>query len=232
MLYHFILAAIHAASAAVMFFSGNARSVDIHLSGRIYSRLDLLTMNGVFLAFTAAAHFTYGTGLLDSINWRWVEYGFSASIMAVEIALLSGVTDLIALISIFGLMATTMQFGRMQDQVYARRVKNIAPFWRGLIPYTFAWGAITWQFTDTITSNKKNTPAFVWGIFFSTFCTFSTFAAVQYWHVVRGQLYQKVVHFNNDTMLESQDRYMHILSVASKLLLAFWMYGGIVIGSN
>jgi hypothetical protein len=214
--FHFILFLLHAGSAAAMLAKASGSAANfapptITLGGRSVGQVNLLAMNGSFLACTAAAHLLYFSERVDSIRWRWFEYSLSASIMAAEIAILSGTRDLVALIAIAGLIASTMRFGRLQD---CSRGPD-SPFWHGMVPYSFAWLALIIQYSDTVLHSKTPVPGFVHPIFFITFAFFSSFAIVQ--------LRYKVL--TND--IKRQDIAMHFLSLASKLTLAWWVYGGI-----
>lgn len=219
------LAYIHLVASISMFFFHNRVSVPLKIGDEWILDCNLCVLNGVFLLLTSVAHLLYAvTDVLDvdrklpcSMEYRWLEYGISAPIMFVIIAILSGVTDMLTLTALFGLISVTMRFGRLQDQSGPYRRWADAPFWAGFIPYTFAWGIVFTQFYRTI--KKQNTeepvPDFVYPILFITFMFFSSFAIVQgYYTLYKWDLY-------------AQDMKLHLLSLTSKLVLAFWVLGGI-----
>ena len=80
----------------------------------------------VFLGLSALAHFIvaspqffgrYSAGLAaQRIYFRWVEYSISSSVMIVLIAQVTGVADITALISIFGVNAAMILFGWLQEK--------------------------------------------------------------------------------------------------------------------
>jgi Heliorhodopsin len=90
----------------------------------------------MFLFISAIAHLviasptafpTYERMLLNGRNYyRWVEYSLSASLMAVLIALLSGISDAAALIAIFGVNAAMILFGLLQEHYERPRWEHAA----------------------------------------------------------------------------------------------------------
>jgi hypothetical protein len=98
----------------------------------------------IFLGLSALAHFIvaspkffprYSAGLAAQRNYfRWVEYSISSSVMIVLIAQVTGVADITAIISIFGVNASMILFGWLQE-----RYEN--PGSGGWLPYIF--GCIT-----------------------------------------------------------------------------------------
>ena len=79
-----------------------------------------------FVAISALALFTiaspgvfswYKRNLLQDRNdGRWIEYFFSSSIMIVLISMITGVSDVAALIAIFGVNATMILFGLLMEK--------------------------------------------------------------------------------------------------------------------
>jgi hypothetical protein len=80
----------------------------------------------LFLGLSAFFHFLvvspkffprYSAGLAQNRNYfRWVEYSISSSVMIVLIAQICGVTDVVAIISIFGVNASMILFGWLQEK--------------------------------------------------------------------------------------------------------------------
>ena len=80
----------------------------------------------IFLGLSALAHFIVASpkfyprcssGLLAKRNYfRWVEYSVSSSVMIVLIAQVTGVADITAIISIFGVNASMILFGWLQEK--------------------------------------------------------------------------------------------------------------------
>mgnify|MGYP001138077348 FL=1 len=75
----------------------------------------------LFLGLSAFFHFLvvspkffprYSAGLTQNRNYfRWVEYSISSSVMIVLIAQICGVSDVVAIISLFGVIASMILFG-------------------------------------------------------------------------------------------------------------------------
>ena len=80
----------------------------------------------LFLGLSAFFHFLvaspqffdrYSTGLTQNRNYfRWVEYSISSSVMIVLISQIVGVTDIAAIIAIFGVNASMILFGWLQEK--------------------------------------------------------------------------------------------------------------------
>ena len=80
----------------------------------------------IFLGLSAFFHFLvaspqffgrYSAGLAAHRNYfRWVEYSISSSVMIVLIALITGVSDVVAIICLFGVNASMILFGWLQEK--------------------------------------------------------------------------------------------------------------------
>ncbi len=105
---------------------------------------------------------------------RWLEYSLSASLMIVLIAMLTGIGDVAALIGLFGVNASMIFFGLVQEHHARPGSGRLLPFWLGCIAGAVPWVAIGVYFVSPGTSATP--PAFVYGIFFSLFAFFNVFA--------------------------------------------------------
>jgi hypothetical protein len=186
--------------------------------------------SAVFLMLAAVNHIyvaTYGhpdyvAGLKQGKNtYRWLEYGLSASLMHVMIAMLCGVCDIHTLIAIFGLTMTTMTFGYLQERANPfpnpTSGKNIdlTPFWLGCVPHIFNWAIIASYFFHGVAVSKP--PMFVWTIIFFIFSLDATFAVNQY---LQQMKIGKWVDY------EYGEVGFILLSLVAKQLLAWVNYGG------
>ena len=144
----------------------------------------------LFLGLSAFFHFLvvspkffplYSAGLTQNRNYfRWVEYSISSSVMIVLIAQICGVSDVVALISIFGVNASMILFGWLQEKYETPGNGGWIPFIFGCIAGIVPWlGLIFYVLAVGGPSNAK-APAFVYGIVVSLFVLFNTFAVVQY----------------------------------------------------
>jgi hypothetical protein len=157
----------------------------------------------------------YGRGLAQGRNYfRWVEYSLSSSVMIVLIALLTGISDIAALIALFGVNASMIFFGALQEK-YERPGGSLLPFWLGCVAGAIPWIAIGFYlFTP---GSAAEPPGFVYGIFFSLFVFFNIFALnmwLQYRRVGRWRNYL------------SGERVYVLLSLVAKSALAWQVFGG------
>lgn len=139
----------------------------------------------VFLALAAADHFvtgapqrkSYERNLSRGVNpFRWLEYSASATIMVVLIALYAGITQISALIAIVGANVAMILFGWLQERFDPRgQQPDLTAFWFGCVAGAAPWVAITVNLVGA-----SEVPGFVYGIFFSLFVFFMSFAANQW----------------------------------------------------
>ena len=117
---------------------------------------------------------------------RWYEYAFSASLMIVLIAMLTGIADVAALIAIFGVNAAMILFGLAMEEANAPGSPvTWRPFVYGSIVGAVPWLAIGLQLAYS-EAETGDVPTFVYAIFFSLFILFFSFAvnmALQYGRV-------------------------------------------------
>ena len=110
---------------------------------------------------------------------RWTEYSASASVMIGLIALLTGITDVFALIAILGVNVAMILFGELMERFNAgRRDVRWAPFTFGCIAGAVPWIAITVAIAGS-EAGSGSVPGFVYGIFVSLFLLFNCFAVNQ-----------------------------------------------------
>ncbi len=181
----------------------------------------------LFLLLSAAAHLVivsppvfpwYRTNLLRSRNYaRWIEYSLSSSVMIVLIALITGISDIAALVALFGVNASMILFGLLQEK-YERPGEGMLPFWLGCIAGVTPWVAIAIYLVSP--GNAASPPGFVYGIFFSLFVFFNCFALnqwLQYRQVGkwRDYLYGESVYIT--------------LSLVAKSLLAWQVFAGTLV---
>lgn len=105
---------------------------------------------------------------------RWFEYSLSASIMIVLIAMLTGIGDVAALVAIFGVNATMIFLGLVQEHTERPGEGRMLPFWVGCFAGAVPWVAIAIYFVSP--GSPADPPAFVYAIFISLFIFFNVFA--------------------------------------------------------
>jgi hypothetical protein len=140
-----------------------------------------------FLYLSALAHFIiaspgvfgwYRRQLERNRNYaRWVEYSLSASLMIVLIAMLTGISDVAALLALFGVNASMILFGWLQEKYEEPGSGGWLPFWFGCLAGAVPWVAIGIYILSPTTDAQA--PGFVIGIFVSLFVFFNVFALNQ-----------------------------------------------------
>lgn len=137
-----------------------------------------------FLFLSAAAHWIiaapgvfgwYRANLDQNRNYaRWVEYSLSSSLMIVLIAMITGITDVAALIALFGVNASMILFGWLMEKYEQPGHPNWLSYWFGVLAGAVPWVAIGIYLWAPGVSVEP--PAFVYGIFVSLFVFFNSFA--------------------------------------------------------
>jgi hypothetical protein len=161
----------------------------------------------------------YAAGLVAHHNfYRWAEYSLSSSVMIVLIAMLTGISDIAALIGIFAANAAMIFFGAVQER-YERPGGSLWPFWLGCVVGIAPWLAIAVYLWSP--GSAAEPPAFVYGIFISLFVFFNIFALnmwLQYRRVGRWTSYL------------FGERAYFMLSLVAKSALAWQVFAGTLAG--
>ena len=182
----------------------------------------------LFLFLSAAFHWLvaapgvfgrYIAGLAAGHNYfRWAEYSLSSSVMIVLIAMLTGISDIAALIGLFAANAAMIFFGAVQER-YERPGGSLWPFWLGCVVGIAPWlavGIYLWS-----PGSAAEPPAFVYAIFVSLFVFFNIFAInmwLQYRRIGRWRTYA----FGETAYI--------VLSLVAKSALAWQVFAGTLAG--
>ena len=238
-----IVGSVHALQAVVLLAIATAASLPVTASFLIgppgAGDFDAASLGSVridwlvaaFLLLAAVDHLTVSSGrprrwyesnVARGMNpARWWEYSLSASLMIVLIAMLAGVSELVALIALFGANAAMILFGLVQEQTNAGRDEvDWRPFVYGCVIGAVPWIAITAQLIVSATDGK-GVPGFVVAIFVSLFVLFNTFA------VNMGLQYRGRGRWADPSFAE---RVYLILSLVAKSALAWQVYAGALAG--
>jgi hypothetical protein len=154
---------------------------------------------------------------------RWWEYSISASIMVVLIAQITGVSDVGALVAIFGANAAMILFGLLMERVNRPEGPvDWLPFLLGCVVGAVPWLIIVYQFLGAADRAPagEGPPGFVYGIVISLFVLFNSFAVnmvLQYRRVGRWRSY-----------LFGESAYL-VLSLAAKTALAWQVFANTLI---
>ena len=184
----------------------------------------------IFLGLSAFFHFLvaspqfftrYAAGLAAQRNYfRWVEYSISSSVMIVLIAQICGVSDVVAIISLFGVNASMILFGWLQEKYEQPGNGGWLPYIFGCIAGLVPWIAITFYVLAIGGPGDTKAPAFVYGIVITLFVLFNTFAVVQYLQ------YKKVGKWSD--YLRGEKTYI-TLSLVAKSALAWQIFASTLI---
>ena len=140
----------------------------------------------LFLLMSAIAHFLMATvlnkwyvkNLKRNMNiGRWYEYAFSASLMIVIIALLTGIYDLGTLISRFALIGVMNLMGLMMElHNQTTKETNWTAYIIGCIAGIAPWVVTGVSLVGAIVASGGEVPDFVIGIYVSIIILFNLFA--------------------------------------------------------
>jgi hypothetical protein len=157
----------------------------------------------------------YKRNLLRERNYgRWMEYSISSSLMIVLITMICGITDIGAMIAIFGVNACMILFGLLMEKYERPGSRRWLPFWFGSFAGVIPWIVVVIYLARPGMSGAA-VPGFVYGIIASYFVFFNIFAinmVLQYKKVGRWRDY-----------LFGEKVYI-ILSLTSKALLAWLVF--------
>lgn len=244
--FNLVMGALHLVSGTLMVVLGNDFRLDIStfaLNGPPGTPLEEGTINQVwglplawatatFLFLSAFFHFliaspvafgAYGNELRRNRNrFRWVEYSISSTLMIVLISLVTGITDLAALIAIAFVNASMILFGWLMEMSnHFDRTTWWTPFWFGCVAGIAPWVAIGAYIAFNVSrEGGEGPPGFVYGIIFTIFFFFNTFAINQWLQ------YRKVGGWSD--YLRGEIIYI-VLSLVAKSALAWQIFANTLI---
>jgi hypothetical protein len=238
---------VHAAFAVAMVVLGNGFTISVttlNLNGPPGTPFDQGSLTEVaairiawataaFSALSAIFHFLVASPLgfrayRDELRrgrnrFRWVEYAMSATLMIVLIALITGITDLAALIGLAFANVAMILFGWLMEVVNrADRSPWWTPFWFGCVAGAGPWLAIaSYLAWNTTRPGAASPPGFVYGILVTIFVLFNCFAVNQWLQ------YRRIGRWGD--YLNGETTYI-VLSVVAKGLLAWQIFANTLVG--
>ena len=244
-IFNAVLGLLHLVSGGAMVALSNDFELDVSsfaLNGPPGTPLDEGTVSQVFgvplgwatasfLLLSALFHFIiagpgfskYGDELRHGRNrFRWVEYALSSTLMIVLISLITGITDLAALIAIGVVNASMILFGWIMEMVNsAERRTWWTPFWFGCVAGIGPWAAIfTYLVVNVTRDGGEGPPTFVYGIIVSLFVLFNCFAINQWLQYRRNGKWSDYV-FGETIYI--------VLSLTAKSILAWQIFANTLI---
>lgn len=185
----------------------------------------------LFFGLSALFHFIvaspwgfprYAAGLADRHNYfRWVEYSLSSSVMMVLIAQIVGVSDVGAVIAIFGVNASMIFFGWLQEKYETPGSGGMLPFVFGCMAGIVPWIVVVFFLVAPGAASPAEPPTFVYGIVVSLFIFFNSFAVVQLLQYRARGKWADYLH---------GERIYIVLSLVAKSLLAWQVFAGTLAG--
>jgi hypothetical protein len=139
--------------------------------------------------------------------------------MIVLIALLTGIDSIAAVLGLAGVNAGMIFFGAVQER-YEAPGGSLWPFWLGCVLGIVPWVAIGIYLVSP--GSAAQPPGFVYGIFFSLFVFFNSFALTQWLQ------YKQVGRWRD--YLAGERSYV-LLSLLATSALAWQVFGGTLAGS-
>lgn len=155
-------------------------------------------------------------------RFRWVEYSISSTLMMLLIVLVTGLTDLAALIAIAGVNVSMILFGWIMEMVNSPG-EDVwwTPFWFGCVAGVTPWIAIAAYITVNVSEEGgQGPPGFVYGIIVSIFVFFNSFALNQ-WLQYRGVGRWRDYLFGETVYI--------VLSLTAKTVLAWQIFANTLI---
>lgn len=187
-------------------------------------------MVALFLGLSAFFHFyislgtnfnRYAKGLKKHINaFRWVEYSLSSSVMIILIAMVTGISSYAALLAIFAANLSMILFGWLQEKFAEPGDGQWLPFIFGCIAGIVPWIIVLVQLLAPNSPSEATPPGFVYGIVFSIFVLFNSFAVVQF---LQYRAKGKWANY-----LRGEKTYI-ILSFVAKSLLAWQIFANTLV---
>lgn len=162
----------------------------------------------------------YKRNLLENRNYgRWIEYSITSSLMIMLITMICGITDIAAMLAIFGVNASMIFFGLLMEKYEKPGQTNWLPYWFGTFAGIIPWVGIVIYLVNPGFEGAEP-PGFVYGIIVSYFVFFMSFAVnmvLQYAQVGRWRDY-----------LFGEKVYI-LLSLTSKSLLTWLVFANTLI---
>ena len=195
---------------------------DVPLGWGVFAFLAI--SSGALLVIASPGVFEWYTrNLLQDRNYgRWIEYFFSSSIMIVLIAMITGVSDIAALLAIFGVNASMILFGLLMEKYETPGKPSWLAFWFGTFSGIIPWIIIV-IYVWSPGLDSPGPPTFVYAIIVSLFLLFNVFA-VNMW-----LQYKQIGPWKD--YLVGEKTYI-LLSLTAKALLAWQVFAAVLAGSS
>jgi hypothetical protein len=194
---------------------------DVRLGPAVAAFLFMAAIDHLLMAAPGVNRWYNGMLARERNDARWIEYSVSASLMIVLIAMITGVSDIGALIAIAGVNASMIFFGLLQEVFTSPsdRPVNWMPFIYGCFAGAVPWAIVALQVASSV-DKGPGPPTFVYGIIVSLFLLFNSFA------VNMVLQYKRVGPWRSYVFGE---RAYILISLVAKSLLAWQVFANILV---
>ncbi len=195
---------------------------DIPLGYAVAAFLLLAAIDHLLMTVPAVNRWYIGMIANERNDARWIEYSVSASLMIVLIAMITGVSDIGALIAIAGVNSSMIFFGLLQEVISrpSENRVNWMPYIYGCFAGAIPWVVIALQVASA-EAKGGGPPTFVYAIIVSLFVLFNSFS-------VNMLLQYKRVGPWRDYVF-GEKAYI-VLSLVAKSLLAWQVFANVLVG--
>ena len=179
-------------------------------------------MSIIYLIPATVIQLWYGyTSAKYSVNlapkYKFQEFGVITTLMFVQIVVLCGIRDILTILTVCALMASSMLFGYIQDRLSGVNIIHwdLSPHEWGYLAYITLWGTAFAQLFRSVNSENYVLPSTTLITVFGAFFGHTLFAVVQYYFVViPAKLgYERI----DDDSIQEMDGAVQILGLLTKL---------------
>jgi hypothetical protein len=194
---------------------------DVRLGPAVAAFLFMAAIDHLLMAAPGVNRWYNGMLARERNDARWIEYSVSASLMIVLIAMITGVSDIGALIAIAGVNASMIFFGLLQEVFTSPsdRPVNWMPFIYGCFAGAVPWAIVALQVASSV-DKGPGPPTFVYGIIVSLFLLFNSFAVNMVLQYKRVGPWRSYVY---------GERAYILISLVAKSLLAWQVFANILV---
>lgn len=154
-------------------------------------------------------------------HFKFIEFGLITPLMFCQLAILAGIRDFLTIVTVCGLVCSSMIFGYIQDRLSGNRDFHweFTPHEWGYLSYIVMWGVLFAQFFIIASHKTYEIPlAFIVTIY-GAFMGQTFFAVIQYYFVVIPQKLD-FERIDDESILE-MDGMVQLLSLLTKMWQAW-----------
>lgn len=183
---------------------------------------NIFILNLIYLIPSALFQFYYAYSILKykkniAPHFKFIEFGFITPLMFCELAILSGIRDFLTLITICGLVCSSMIFGYIQDRLSGNNTFQweFTPHEWGYLSYITMWGVLFTQLFVIASHDTYQIPTVFIVTIYGAFLGQTFFAVIQFYFVVIPSKlgYERI----DDNSVLEMDGMVQFLSLTTKM---------------